>query len=398
MTQQIVHRMDSAESVNRYDGSTVLKKVRRTDQGFLVVPATLSRTGVFTYKTSTGKTVRELRPPEEVLHADSIASLKHAPLSVGHRTRLDSGNVQQFSVGQVTEAAPNVEKGAADGELLVTRNDAVTEVEAKRLSALSPGYSCIVDPTPGEYQGQRYDQIQRYIRYNHIALLPKGTGRQGDEVAIRLDANDAIQCDRNEPEGPEHKQENNMEFVTLVLRFDGVDVEIQVPKGMEATVKSAYAKLTQDRNDAKAEVVKTKGALEAKQQELDELQKRYDADTSDEALQSRADARAEVVAKAKELAGDKLETAGKSSHQIRLDALDAAGFEVAEDMSGDEGFVAGMFSVAKKAAAKTAPKVGLPSGAPANRADSKEEKPRTAEQARQEMIERNANLHKGGEE
>jgi hypothetical protein len=47
---------------------------------------------------------------------------------------------------------------------------------------LSIGYRCLYDLTPGVYNGQQYDAVQREIRGNHLALVEEG--RAGPEVAV----------------------------------------------------------------------------------------------------------------------------------------------------------------------------------------------------------------------
>ena len=47
--------------------------------------------------------------------------------------------------------------------------------------------SSTVEPTAGVWEGEKYDGIQRDIRYNHVGLGPEGWGRAGSEVSLRLD-------------------------------------------------------------------------------------------------------------------------------------------------------------------------------------------------------------------
>src|SRR5690606_25874157 len=60
-------------------------------------------------------------------------------------------------------------------------------VERKDRREVSCGYRCLVDETPGVTpEGERYDRVQRRIRYNHVAIVPEG--RAGEAVALRMDA------------------------------------------------------------------------------------------------------------------------------------------------------------------------------------------------------------------
>ena len=171
------------------------RKFARTPQGGIVANAALTRTGVLTYyrQDATGKTVRvrELRHPDDVFHADAMASLASAPITVKHPpVPVDPGNWKQVSVGHVG-AAPKVERNLVTSEILVQDAAAVAGVMDGSLVELSCGYKCRVDATPGVYEGEAYDVIQRDIRYNHVALLSPNAGRAGRDVRIRTDAAEA---------------------------------------------------------------------------------------------------------------------------------------------------------------------------------------------------------------
>ena len=69
---------------------------------------------------------------------------------------------------------------------------------------MSLGYVCKIDETPGEWNGQKYDQIQRDINYNHLAVVHKG--RAGN-ARIRLDADELVSFDV-ESDMPEIRLDN----------------------------------------------------------------------------------------------------------------------------------------------------------------------------------------------
>lgn len=171
----------------RIDALGAVRGIKKTPQGFLVAPANLTRVGVLTYTRPDGTQVRELRPPEEVGRADSLESLVSAPLTVDHPLEVNPGNWRQLSVGHV-KGTPRMDGPYVASSVQVEDASAISRVESKELTELSCGYRCDVDPTPGVWEGERYDQIQRNIVYNHVALGPKDWGRAGNEVRIRLDA------------------------------------------------------------------------------------------------------------------------------------------------------------------------------------------------------------------
>jgi hypothetical protein len=214
-------RTDAAEleegEVGRFDFVGSMGKFERTQVGGLRVPARLTRTGVLEYKQPNGTIRRELRLPEEVFNADSLASLQGATVTTleHHVGLLNSFNWKEATRGH----AEQVRRDGAFVEADLCVNDArtVADIENGRLHEISCGYACKLEYTPGEYNGERYDAIQRRIRYNHVALLPKGKGRAGSDVALRLDSSDAV-CD-------EQPQESNMAAPQeRIIRLDGKDV------------------------------------------------------------------------------------------------------------------------------------------------------------------------------
>ena len=54
----------------------------KTAEGFLVARAPVTSIGVFSYRNPDGSERRELRLPEEVFNADSLASLRLKPLTL----------------------------------------------------------------------------------------------------------------------------------------------------------------------------------------------------------------------------------------------------------------------------------------------------------------------------
>lgn len=176
----------SHEDVIRFDAS----KLRPTPQGGLRGPAGVSRVGVFMYRHAdgamAGKIVREFRPPEEVFHADSLATLDQAPITEGHPAMLNRTNTTKLSKGQLTEIHHDETHVLADAVL--QDGKIVDGVLSGKLRDFSPGYTCKYDWTPGVWNGQPYDLVQRHIRYNHVAILPPNRGRQGSTVAMRFDA------------------------------------------------------------------------------------------------------------------------------------------------------------------------------------------------------------------
>ncbi|HSY24222.1 MAG TPA: DUF2213 domain-containing protein [Polyangiaceae bacterium] len=179
------------ERIQRYDLRS--GEVTRTSSGGRVASARVTRTGVLTYRLPDGSTRREYRPPEEVFAPDSLASLAHATLTDDHPGgKVTPDNWRRMTIGHIA-GSPQRDGKFVAAELHLQHGDAIDKAEGGELADCSCGYDCMFDPTPGvSPEGEKYDGIQRGIRYNHVALGPPGWGRAGREVSMRLDSATAI--------------------------------------------------------------------------------------------------------------------------------------------------------------------------------------------------------------
>lgn len=171
----------------RFDFGSIRSKPVKTSQGFLKLTGNLTRVGVLTYRKADGGEFRELRLPEEVFNADSLSSLAGAPVTDLHPLGLiDPSNVTKHQKGFVGESVKR-DGCFVSAPLVVQDAGLIAAVESGERRELSPGYTCGVEHNPGTWEGAHYDAIQRGITYNHLAIGPKGWGRSGSEVALKLD-------------------------------------------------------------------------------------------------------------------------------------------------------------------------------------------------------------------
>src|SRR5690606_32557934 len=126
-----------------------------TTQGFLRVPAYLTRTGVFTYRTTDGKVLKELRHPDDVFHPDSIESLKMAPLTNDHpKEMVTPENVKKYSVGWIGE---NISQDSDHiGATAIVADKAAQSDVDKGKKELSCGYIADLTAEEGVYNGEKY--------------------------------------------------------------------------------------------------------------------------------------------------------------------------------------------------------------------------------------------------
>jgi HK97 family phage prohead protease len=291
LSKAVEGRTDAADGGgehNRFDFLGTISKFTRTQVGGIRVPARLTRTGILEYRLPDGKIRRELRLPEEVFHADSLATLSGATVTDldHHRGLLDSSNWKDATLGHAEEVRRDGKYVVAD--LLINDARAIAAIEGGRLHDISCGYRCRLDMTSGVWEGQPYDAIQRGIRYNHVAVLPKGRGRAGEDVALRLDAKDA-ECVEAQDNG-----DTNMTDVAAkrVIRIDGKDLDY----GSEPHIKhleDAHLKDLQkwetDKTDLTTRCDKAEGKVRAFEKKEEEDKKTSEeAKRASEAASARA--------------------------------------------------------------------------------------------------------------
>lgn len=303
--------------VMRYD--RVPLKATRTDEGYLVDTPVLTRIGVFEYRDASGNIRREYRPPEEVFHPDTLASLRGKPVTDGHPGKVDSKNFRQHVIGTM------LSEGRRDGDNMV--GDLIIydtgPVDAGN-KELSLGYELELDETPGvSPEGERYDAVQRKIRINHNGVVKRG--RAGN-ARLNLDAADAVTKTEEEHDmtmvkirldsglsydaAPEVEQELNRLRTELKTVGAKVDTEAARADAEKARADKAEADIAKAREDAHGvALARVKLEATAAQHKVD-----FKADTADRALR-------EGVIKA--IRGDSFDLAGKSDGYVEA-AFDLA--------------------------------------------------------------------------
>lgn len=303
-------------TVRRYDRAELRPPVR-TDAGFLRADAYLTRTGVFEYRKADGTVRRELRLPEEVFAPRSLDSLQAAPLTLEHpKFAVTPENVGEVGVGAVgTDVRQDGD--FVRGTVMVMRADAISKVDSGEMRELSCGYDCTLDETPGVYQGERYDAIQRSITYNHLAIVP--AGRAGPEVRLHLDAADAEMVHtQTAPNGG--RQENPMGMRKVKIGSRRFDVDEQIADSIEEEIAALEKALA----DKQAELAASKEDNEKLQAERDEAVEAAEKaeeekqDALDPAkMASRIQARVALETQARSVLGEETKLDGKTDLEVK---------------------------------------------------------------------------------
>lgn len=212
--------MENDMKVQRFD-SLPLDATYFTDEGYLVDHPIVTSVGIFVYHNPDGSERRELRLPEEVFAEKSLASYKGKPIIVTHDAGyVDTDNVKDESIGTI------LSEGYRDGddvraEIIIHDTDSLKKYKMRELSC---GYNLRLDETPGVWEGQPYDAIQRDIEINHLALVDKA--RAGEQARLNIDGQ-GHDCMKGE--------KLNMENTTK--RTDGAPTPEELAAAVEAFKK-----------------------------------------------------------------------------------------------------------------------------------------------------------------
>lgn len=264
--------------MQRYDTNTF--RATKTDEGFIMDAPIIGRAGLLRYLNADGSERWEYRPPEEAFNADSLASIRGKPITLGHHGLVRAANAKDKSViGMV------LSEGRQDGDAIKADVSLFSlPTEARELSC---GYTLELEEKAGTTaDGRHYDAIQRHIRYNHLAVVPRG---RAGIARLNMDGEQEVE----EMDMVKVKTSNGIEYDAAP------EVGIYVKSLEEAAAKS--------------------------KKEMDTLQAKYDAALADieKAKKERADA--EEAAK----------TNFKAAVKARCDLLDVAKahkVEVKDDM------------------------------------------------------------------
>ena len=256
------------------------RPVEKTPEGFVRATVAVTSIGVFTYRNPDGTTRRELRLPEEVFKPESMSTLALKPMTLLHPTKdqtpeslLNPDTVQELACGSVGQ--PYADSYRVFTSIMVTRADAIESVLTGQTLGLSCGYTCDIEWTSGNWLGQDYDCIQRNIRYNHVALVPRP--RAGDDATIRLD--DAGAPGPVPSEYLTTEKEPNMDYKKVNL--DGVEYQAEaqvitaLTKAREqvAALNSQIDQLRTDAADSAKKVSTLEGERDSLKERLDQAEK-----------------------------------------------------------------------------------------------------------------------------
>ena len=285
------------KTVTRYDRGELRASVN--EDGYMEDTPVVGRVGILNYRNPDGSIRRELRLPEEVFNADSLASFKGKPVTLGHPGEVNARNAKRHQVGTIMDAA-NQDGDNVRASIVIHADEAISAAKEGRAKQLSLGYKLNLDETPGIWNGQPYDAIQRNIRINHLALVSKA--RAGDVATLNLDGDEEFIADEddNQPKGNALMQklrlDNGLEYDAspeVVVAFNALKQDAEDASNKLSEAQTTITTLTAERDTLKSDAA--------------EFETKINKARKDAALEIKA--RAELEAKA-------------TKHGIKCDGLD----------------------------------------------------------------------------
>lgn len=272
-----------------------MDKAERTPQGFLKMPAYLTRTGVFKYMNKDGTVSRQLRHPEDVFKPESIETLRGVPFTNEHPKGLvEPSNLKKNVVGWVGDAI-EIDSIYLKGIVTVADAEAIDDVESGK-KEVSCGYTADVIEEKGFYNGEEYNCRQTNIVYNHVSLVKKG--RAGSNVKLHLDSDQMQMID--EQTNP------SKEDSVAKIKLGDIDYEVS------AEVADAFNSEMKKKNEAmdalnkkmadmmpKAEMDKMAAKCDSLEAEVKDLKLKKDsAEINQEEIAKQVKARVALISQA----------------------------------------------------------------------------------------------------
>ena len=343
-------------SVQRYD-SVPIRDYRFDDQtGFLYVyRVPIAGAMVQKYVKSDGSEEMEAKLPEEILSDATVSSANSKPVTDGHHGLVTKDNSHDLLKG-FTASNGHVEGNMLYNDITITDPNLISQIKSGDKRELSIGFETQMDPTSGTYNGTKYDAVQRNIRINHVAVVPKG--RAGHEVRLIGDSAEAV-----EQVEPSEEKGNQME--TRVVRADGQNITVaaddveKITKldadnsakakqiaDLDAQIKKLQSEKAQLQGDADASAKKADEAqakadsLEADNKKLQEEFDKYKADGVDKKL--------ELIDKVKSFVGDEYDYHGKSDRDMKIDAVKAIKGDSVDFTDKSDTYVQAAFDMLEK--------------------------------------------------
>lgn len=288
-----------------------------SDEGFLQVPACISRIGVQTYTAiemglsdrDPKDVIRVFRPEEEVFAEESMLSFASKPVTDNHPPEaVTSKNSKKFTVGHSVPEVTHDNK-FVNTTLHILDAATIAKIESGKVE-LSNGYSADIDWVAGiSPDGEQFDAIQRNIKGNHIAIVDRG--RAGPTCSL---------ADNSTPT----KDENVMKIIIDGIGYEMPDQSAEAVAKLQKRLSDAEEELKKKDTEHEKEKEDTEEEMKKKDEELEKAKKdtehaKSKVPTSD-ALSKMVSDRAELIEKVHKIDQD-ITCDGKSDEELMKEVV-----------------------------------------------------------------------------
>ncbi|WP_410679073.1 DUF2213 domain-containing protein [Avibacterium paragallinarum] len=329
-----------------------------TKDGYLVVPATLSKVGIFDYLDSelnvgNQKAVKKVARTEGSLFGnETIKSFEGVPITVGHpKENVNAKNWKALSVGVVRNVVRD--QDTLKGEAWIYDEETIRLIQDHGIQELSCGYDCKLTQT--QVNGADYEMSP--MIGNHVAIVARGrcggTVKLADEenaMSKKVKLLDSILgvfgislSDEQKKQIEEEDDEQTSEMPKKKSGENQPEKPAEQSAKKEKNAASDEEKEKEKRNVKDEALVKENAELKAKIQKLE-----------DEAKASvTAQKRSAVLADAKMISADLSFADSDTVRQIQEKVIIHSGIAPAETLTAlsDEA-IEGMYQAAKNISKK----------------------------------------------
>lgn len=341
------------KTVSRFDVGELRASVN--EDGYLEDVPVVGRVGIQLYRNPDGSVRRELRPPEEVFNADSLASFKGKPITLGHPGAVNSRNSRKHQVGTMLDV------GRKDGSnvavpIIIHADEAISQAKSGRARQLSLGYRLDLEERRGWFNRktqevvfredesekfpdgyisadwEEFDAVQRNIRINHLALVSKA--RAGDVATLNLDGDEEITLDDddNQPKGKTMQKlrlDNGLEYDAspeVVVAFNALKQDAEDANTKLSEAQTTISTITAERDTLKADAAEFENKLKQAREDAEKtIKARTELEAKAEKHGIKCDGLDDIAVKKAVVA--------KLKPSIKLDGKDDTYINVAFDMA-----------------------------------------------------------------
>ena len=364
--------------ITRFDTAPINELTVDPQTGYLHASnVPIARVGVFPYLHSDGTWTNEAKLPEDILSESTVKSANNKPVTNDHpvddgeNVLVDKSNSSQYVKGFTADNA-HVEGDTLKVGLTIMDPKLINAVQNGK-QELSIGFQTDVEPVSGEYNGAKYDSVQRNIQINHVAVVDRA--REGHNIRITGDSAEMVVNDNpgKEKQMPEDKKKNSVvddadnttsnsssntssssSSSSSTSSSDDKDKQIadlkQQVKDLQAQLASKNSNSnSQDDSDDDDKDSKSKSKSDSVDAEIEKLKEErdmYKSKVEGDSFNTTIDERIDLIDDAKKILGDSYDFHGKSNHDIKVAAIKKADSTIKVD-GMDDSFINGVYAVIK---------------------------------------------------